>query len=430
MGGNKLKKKIFGIFVMTLLIISTSSAASLMIQTNQKVKSEHITSINDDIIEMIEQVDETLYLDYLETIVAFGPRVTGTTACDEAGTYIYNQLESMGLEVRFHEWDYEGFSDKNIEATLSGTDDTKNEIYIVSCHYDTQPDSPGADDAGSGVAAMLLIANIFSKYSFEHTIRFVAFSGECKGALGSHEYVQEINENNDNIIGVLHADGMGQAVTEEELNNIFISETQASQWITNFIIGMSQEYEEYINLKVTRGGAWYWSDHLSFWEFGYDAIWFTEVTTGGYSGPSDTLEHINLEYCIRGTKLLLATLATLADSNMGSIPNKPSISGPEEGNVGEELTFSTSSIDPYDKELSFLWEWGDGTQSDWLGPYDSGEIVSASYSWDEEGIYQVKVKAKNSDELESDWSNPFLVGIPKKNDGVDQQQTKQFNNIY
>ena len=144
-------KKIIGIFIVMLLIISTTSTMGMSIKKNNI--EQQIQTSNDDIINMIEQVDEYLYLDYLENIVAFGPRVTGTTECDEAGTYIYNQLESMGLDVRFHEWDYEGFSDKNVEATLHGTDSIKDEIYIISCHYDTLPDSPGADDAGSGVAA-------------------------------------------------------------------------------------------------------------------------------------------------------------------------------------------------------------------------------------------------------------------------------------
>jgi len=206
---------------------------------------------------------------------------------------------------------------------------------------------------------------------------------------------------------------MGQAENEEELDNIWISENQASQWITNFISSMSQEYEEYINLKVTRGGAWYLSDEMSFWEFDYDTIWFCQVTIDGHYGPSDTLEHINLEYCLRGTKLLIATLATLTDSNMGSFPNKPIISGTEEGNVGEEFSFTTSSIDPYSNELSYLWDWDDGTESEWIGPFNSGEIVSASYSWDEEGIYQVKVKVIDQYGAESEWSDPLVVSIPK-----------------
>ena len=420
-------KKIIGLFIVTLMIISTTSTASLIIKPNEIEQLCFNASINQDIIEMIEQIDENTYYSFLEDIVGFGPRFTGTPVCEEAGTYIYNELESMGLEVRFHEWDYKGFSDKNIEAILHGTDGAKSEVYIISCHYDTQPSSPGADDAGSGVAAMLSIANILSAYSFEHTVRFVAFSGECNGALGSHEYVQELIGNNDNIIGVLHADGMGQAENEEELDNIWISETPTSQWITNFMKDVNQQYDSYINLKVTRSGAYYFSDHMSFWEFGYSAIWFAEVKTDGYDGVQDTLEHINVEYCLRGTKLLLATLATLADSNTGSFPNKPIIAGPEEGKVGEELTFSTNSIDPYNKALRYLWDWGDGIQSEWSEPIDSGETVTTSYSWDEEGIYQVKVKVKNEDELESDWSNPFLIGIPKKNDGTDQQQTEHGN---
>jgi hypothetical protein len=423
-------KRIIGIFIMMLLIISTSSTANLSIRIDEKEQLMLIKSINEDIIDMIEQIDENIYLGYLESIVNFGPRKTGTNECEQTATYIYTELENMGLDVRYHDWSHEDYQGKNIEATLHGSDENSNEIYILSCHYDTTANSPGANDAGSGVAAMLVAANILSQYNFNHTIRFVAFSGECQGAYGSHEYVKEVKANEDNIIGVLHGDNMGWADNDIELDNIFISENTESQGITNFMIEVNQLYDIYINLKIHRNGAWYHSDHISFWELGYSAIWFAQVTLGGYWGPIDTIENLNIEYCLRGSKLLLATLASLADSNMGLIPNKPIVNGPEEGKVGEEFIFSTSSIDPYNKELNYLWDWGDGTQSEWLGSYSSGEIVSASYTWDEEGIYQVKVKVKNSDELESDWSNPFLVGIPKKNDGVDQQQTKHGNMGY
>ena len=60
---------------------------------------------------MILQLDENMVLQYLEDITAFGPRVTGTTECYEAGEYIYNEFESMGLDVRFHDWSYSGYED-------------------------------------------------------------------------------------------------------------------------------------------------------------------------------------------------------------------------------------------------------------------------------------------------------------------------------
>lgn len=41
-----------------------------------------------------------------------------------------------------------------------------------------------------------------------------------------------------------------------------------------------------------------------------------------------------------------------------------------------------------------MWDWGDGTHSDWLGPYNSGDMASGNHSWGAMGAYQIKVKAK------------------------------------
>ena len=89
MGGNKLKKKIIGILVVTLLIATAILVASSIIQNNEINKTKIKQSYNNDVIEMIQQLDETIYLGYLEDLVAFGPRVTGTTECEVAGEYIY-----------------------------------------------------------------------------------------------------------------------------------------------------------------------------------------------------------------------------------------------------------------------------------------------------------------------------------------------------
>jgi hypothetical protein len=105
------------------------------------------------------------------------------------------------------------------------------------------------------------------------------------------------------------------------------------------------------------------------------------------------------------------------------IPSKPETpTGPEVGDIGIEYIYYSKSTEPLDKQLYYLWDWGDDIISNWLGPYESGETVSNTHSWSEEGIYVVKVKAKNIDEIESEWSNPIIVGIPEINEGTDQKQ--------
>ncbi len=97
--------------------------------------------------------------------------------------------------------------------------------------------------------------------------------------------------------------------------------------------------------------------------------------------------------------------------------------GPTDGNVNMEYSFTTSSTDLDAYQLFYKWDWGDGSISDWIGPYPSGEMVQASHSWSEKGIYPIKVKTKNTFDLESGWSDSLIIGIPKKNDGIDQKQT-------
>ena len=64
-------------------------------------------------------------------------------------------------------------------------------------------------------------------------------------------------------------------------------------------------------------------------------------------------------------------------------------------------------------KLEFLFDWGDGTDSGWLGQYASGETCEALKTWDTEGVYQIKVKARDINGGESDWSDSLSVSMPK-----------------
>jgi hypothetical protein len=94
-------------------------------------------------------------------------------------------------------------------------------------------------------------------------------------------------------------------------------------------------------------------------------------------------------------------------------PNKPTISGPAQGKAGEEYTFYSSSTDPDNDEIYYLFSWGDETNSGWLGPYISGEECNASHTWEKNGKYEIKVRVKDENGLFSDWSDPMSLNIPK-----------------
>lgn len=95
-------------------------------------------------------------------------------------------------------------------------------------------------------------------------------------------------------------------------------------------------------------------------------------------------------------------------------PNKPSRpQGPSSGKAGHTYSYSSSTTDANLDRLYYLFDWGDGSTSDWLGPYFSGQIVNASHTWDSRGKYSIRVKAKDIYGKESEWSDPLVVSMPK-----------------
>jgi hypothetical protein len=107
---------------------------------------------------------------------------------------------------------------------------------------------------------------------------------------------------------------------------------------------------------------------------------------------------------------LVSTTYEYVDPGSPIKPDKPS--GPAQGISDEEYIYTTSTIDPNGDHVYYKWDWGD-VVSDWDGFYNSGETINASHIWSTQGIYIVKVKAKDEQSHESKWSDPLVVTIPK-----------------
>ena len=97
-------------------------------------------------------------------------------------------------------------------------------------------------------------------------------------------------------------------------------------------------------------------------------------------------------------------------------PQKPS--GPTSGEPGVEYTYSTTTTDPNNQELYYQWNWGDGTTSDWLGPYEPAQNAEAQHTWSKKGNYEIKVKAKDTCDAESPWSEPLPITMPTSHDDI------------
>jgi subtilisin family serine protease len=92
-------------------------------------------------------------------------------------------------------------------------------------------------------------------------------------------------------------------------------------------------------------------------------------------------------------------------------PERPD--GPHRGNISEEHTFSSSIAYVKNESLYYLWDFGDGTQNEWIGPINSNEICENTHKFKDEGEYSIKVKVKDNHGGESEWSDPLTVTMPK-----------------
>jgi hypothetical protein len=315
---------IFGVVILFLIPFNTSATTQNVINNQEQTNFNDINTLN--IVDLLNQINEDLLKKYLTELVNIGPRPTGSENCDIAAQYIYNKFEKMSnsLDVEYLEWKersrafkpiphYRRLEGRNVIATLNGTDKKSNAIFIICAHYDTTENSPGANDDGSGVASMLAIASIFSQYSFNHTIRFIAFSGEEVGTCGSHAYAKKAYAAGENIRGVLNLETFGY--TSAGGKELFILKTARTEWISQFSQEITDKYYQYINLNLISIGNRP-CDHQAFLDYGYDAVQYVQLNRDDYPihTPEDSLDKINYSYLVNVTRLIFAITAELANN--------------------------------------------------------------------------------------------------------------------
>ena len=94
-------------------------------------------------------------------------------------------------------------------------------------------------------------------------------------------------------------------------------------------------------------------------------------------------------------------------------PWAPELTGPAEVKVNEETDFSAQTTDPQDDDIQYEFDWGDGTTSGWLSAVASGTEVTEGYTWTEQGEYEVKVRAKDTNDNIGEWSEPLPITVPR-----------------
>jgi len=98
---------------------------------------------------------------------------------------------------------------------------------------------------------------------------------------------------------------------------------------------------------------------------------------------------------------------------INNAPSPPTITGPTSGSIKESYTYRLSSLDPENDDIYLCVNWGEGSSEGWLGPYPSGTEVSINHSWMREGSYEIRAKTKDSHDVQSGWSDPYIVSMPK-----------------
>jgi parallel beta-helix repeat protein len=124
-----------------------------------------------------------------------------------------------------------------------------------------------------------------------------------------------------------------------------------------------------------------------------------------------------------GNKYLIRVNATDEFYNTGSdtsnatfsignhLPTAPQINGPSQGGGGIPFNFTAITFDPEGDQIYYKWDWGNGNITEWLGPFNSGIPITASYMWEVYGNYSVRVKAKDIGGGESNWSRTHNISI-------------------
>ncbi|HET6252772.1 MAG TPA: M28 family metallopeptidase [Puia sp.] len=330
---------------------------------------------------MVGQVNADSLQSYVKTMVSFGTRSTVSSVTDPAKgigaarNWVLTKFRQFAaasggrmtamLDTTTYKADgrrvKSDVSLGNVVATLKGTDPNDNRIFIISGHLDSRrtdvlngtDDAPGANDDGSGSAAVLECARIMSRYEFPATVIFVTVSGEEQGLLGSTYMAKKARVQNWNIEAVLNNDIMGSnnssemniidntrvRVFSEGLPAYDLSKQAAmirqlglendgkARQLARYVKEVGERYVDnlevvmvYRNDRFLRGG-----DHSPYVDTGYAAVRITEmnenfnhqhqdVRTDKGVVYGDLEQFIDYEYLRKNTALNLANLANLAKS--------------------------------------------------------------------------------------------------------------------
>lgn len=253
-----------------------------------------------------------------------------------AARHIEGAFTDLGLTSVAQEYDCRGMSVRNLVVEIPGKDRAE-EIVLVGAHYDSVMGSPGANDNGSGIAALLEIARHFRSGSPSRTLRFVAFVNEeppffQTADMGSRVYAKAARERGDRIVAMLSLETIGcysdrtrsqkypfpMAPFYPHTGNFvaFVGNLASRRLVRSAITtfrGQTPFPSEGASLPGWITGVG-WSDHWSFWKEDYPAIMVTDTALfryAHYHAFSDTPDRIDYARLARVTTGLTHVVTAL-----------------------------------------------------------------------------------------------------------------------
>jgi parallel beta-helix repeat protein len=229
---------------------------------------------------------------------------------------------------------------------------------------------------------------------------------------------------------IMNAQDVGISLKDSSRNNMITGNT-----ITNNKCGVRIEsftpnncfyHNNFINnikhVYANSDGTWnssypdggnYWSDFDEPSEHAYDDFSGVDQLSPGSDGiidqglPGGGINPHHLQNCGVDYYPFMSPYGWI--NNPPDTPQKPV--GPRRGTTRGQYTYTTMTTDPEGYPIYYNFSWDDGMYSGWLGPYPSGEKVSASHRWTTPDVYDVRVKARDTRGSESDWSESLRVRI-------------------
>lgn len=227
----------------------------------------------------------------------------------KAANWLKSELQTIGYtDVVLHDFKYQGQTRHNVVATKLGKSDP-NSFIIVCAHYDSRMENlddhisvaPGADDNASGIATILELSNVLYEIETDCSIRFIFFSGEEQGLLGSSAYAKHAHDSGMNIRLLINLDMVGYAADPK--NPSIVIEIDSVEPSRQF--GKQMAAAAGAGLKTSFGPI-YSSDYMPFEHFGYVCVGLFDGADGEpfYHTQNDTLDKVSSGLCLEIVKML------------------------------------------------------------------------------------------------------------------------------